>query len=251
MFGLDKLFRRPGDGAAAGFTGGAPEPQAPFVAVGDIHGRDDLLARLLDRLEAEAPGLPLIFVGDYVDRGEASAAVLRRLMPLAAEGRALCLRGNHEEMMLDFARGKYPRWLAFGGLQTLASFGLGAGLTETGGPGLEDAQQGLAEALEAEGLLDWLHAMPRHWQSGNVAVTHAGADPDRPIEVQKNSLTNGHPGFFTTPRADGRWIIHGHYIRDAPEIAPGRIAIDTGAFATGRLTAVIMAPGEPPRFIEA
>lgn len=251
MFGLGKLFRRPGALPGAAFGGGAPAPAQPFVAVGDIHGRDDLLARMLTRLQAEAPGLPLVFVGDYVDRGEASAAVLRRLMPLVAEGRATCLRGNHEEMMLDFARGKYPRWLAFGGLQTLASFGLGAGVSETGGPGLEAAQQGLAEALEAEGLLAWLKGLPRHWQSGNVAVTHAGADPARPIEVQKTSLTNGHPDFFSAPRPDGTWIIHGHYIRDAPEVAPGRIAIDTGAYATGRLTAVVMAPDAEPRFIEA
>ncbi|MBY6049192.1 metallophosphoesterase [Vannielia litorea] len=236
---------------APGFRGSPPQPDAAFVAIGDIHGRDDLLARLLSRLEQEAPGLPLIFVGDYVDRGEASAGVLRRLNALCEDGRAVCLCGNHEDMMLDFARGKYPRWLAYGGLQTLASFGLGAEVSEEGGPELEAAQEGLAKALEAEGLHEWLTALPRYWQSGNVAVTHAGADPSRPIAAQRHSLTYGHPGFFSTPRPDGIWVVHGHYIRDEPEVVPGRIAIDTGAYATGRLTAVIMAPGETPRFIEA
>ncbi|WP_254695379.1 metallophosphoesterase [Oceanicola sp. D3] len=219
--------------------------------MGDVHGCDHLLERLIDKLEAEALGLPIVFVGDYVDRGEASAAVLRRLKTFCADGKATCLRGNHEEMMLDFAQGKYPRWLRHGGLQTLSSFGLGAGVSETGGPGLEAAQAGLAEVLEAEGLLDWIKDMPRQWQSGNVAVTHAGADPARPLDAQSNSLTNGHPDFFSTPRSDGTWIIHGHYIRDTAEVAPGRIAIDTGAFATGRLTAVVVAAGEDPRFIEA
>ncbi|MBS8227504.1 metallophosphoesterase [Vannielia litorea] len=251
MLGLNKLFTRSGAAAAVEFSGGPPAPEAPFVAVGDIHGRDDLLARLLAKLDADAPGLPLVFVGDYVDRGEASAAVLWRLKALCAEGRATCLRGNHEEMMLDFAGGKYPRWLAFGGLQTLASFGIGAEVSETGGPGLEAAQAALAELLEAEGLLAWLKGLPRYWQSGNVAVTHAGADPARPLNAQKTALTMGHPEFFSTPRTDGNWIVHGHYIRDTPEVHPGRIAIDTGAYATGQLTAVVIAHDRPPRFIKA
>ncbi|SIO16864.1 metallophosphoesterase [Vannielia litorea] len=246
------LFRRAGASAReVPFDGGLPEPSEAFVAVGDVHGRDDLLARLLDRLNREAPGLPLVFVGDYVDRGDQSAQVLRRLKALDAEGRAVCLRGNHEEMMLSFAEGRYPRWLAHGGLQTLASFGLGAGVTENGGRGLEAAMVELRATLEGEGLLPWLSAMPRFWTSGNAAVTHAGADPARALEAQSRSLTNGHPDFFSTPRSDGLWIVHGHYVRDEPEVAPGRIAIDTGAFATGRLTAVVMSPGEPPKFIEA
>ncbi|WP_422077330.1 metallophosphoesterase [Vannielia sp.] len=244
------LFGKRAPGAAgAAFVGEAPAPETAFVAVGDIHGRDDLLVRMLERIEDEAAGLPIVFVGDYVDRGEASAAVLRRLKPMCDDGRAICLRGNHEEMMLDFARGKYPRWLAYGGLQTLASFGLGADITETGGTGLEAAHADLHDALEADGLLAWLSDLPRHWQSGNVAVTHAGADPARPIAEQSNSLTNGHPDFFSAPRPDGTWIVHGHYIRETHEIHPGRIAIDTGAYATGQLTAVVLAPDSPPRFL--
>lgn len=211
-----------------------PDPLRPVAILGDIHGCDRLLARLLPRLEGQ-----VICVGDYIDRGEESAAVLDRLI---ARPEVLCLRGNHEDMLLAFLddpEGKGPRWLRYGGLQTLASFGVGGDLS-TGRLGhIRDA---LARAMGDE-RIDWMRALPLWWQSGNLAVTHAGADPRRDLAQQEaRDLLWGTPEFGRRPRTDGLWIAHGHVIVDAPTAEGGRIAVDTGAYATGRLTAAIIAP---------
>lgn len=251
---LRRLF---GGGEPARQSFEAPlAPEQPFYAVGDIHGRDDLLARLLDKIDAAEPEAMIVCVGDYVDRGEQSADVLRRLhaRATAAADRFVCLMGNHEEMMLNFLdtpEEAGPRWLRYGGLQTLASFGL-RGLTERSeGAALTDARGRLRDGLLAPELEAWLRALPRHWQSGNVAVVHAAADPDLPMEEQPDkTLIWGHPRFEHVARKDGIWVVHGHTIVDAPLTAQGRIPIDTGAYATGRLTAARIMPGGPD-FVQA
>ncbi|MGJ8543880.1 MAG: metallophosphoesterase [Sulfitobacter sp.] len=203
-------------------------PDAPFVAIGDIHGRADLLQKALDRF-AETQ---IICVGDYIDRGEQSAQVLALLH---AHPHVICLSGNHEEMLLNFLGHpeKYgPQWLRNGGLQTLASFGI-SGAGKAHAP-LRDA---LKTALGPD-LIQWLTSLRLYWQSGNVAVTHAGADPAMPLPDQSASTLHwGHPAFEKQRRRDGVWVVHGHTIVPAPLAANGRIAIDTGAYATGRLTA--------------
>ena len=218
-------------------------PERPFAAVGDLHGRRDLLDRLIPRLGPR----PWVFVGDYIDRGEDSAGVLRTLAEMQASdpGGIVCLAGNHEEMflrMLDEPARHGPSWLRFGGLQTLASFGLAAP-ADRGADAWEDTAQALREALGRD-LRDWLTGLPTLWQNGNVAVVHAGADPALPMTDQPGSvLTWGHPEFDDRDRQDGVWVVHGHTIVDAPQARRGRIPIDTGAFATNRLTAVRIAAG--------
>jgi len=213
-------------------------PAGPFQVVGDIHGRLDLLHLILD---ASDPDLPLICVGDYVDRGEDSAGVLR----LLTEASHLCLMGNHEEMLLKFLDAPESggaQWLRHGGLQTLASFGV-AGVTTTSGPGaLAAASDALRRAMGDE-LIAWLRGLPLWHLTGNVAVVHAGADPARPVDAQHNSLLWGHPDFARTPRSDGLWVVHGHTVVDRPMTEGNRIAIDTGAFGTGRLTMAQISPG--------
>lgn len=217
-------------------------PETPFAAIGDIHGRADLLQRLLDRLD---PALPVVCVGDYVDRGDHSAEVLRLLQ---ARGDITCLMGNHERMLLDFLNDPVANgqlWLSNGGLQTLLSFGV-TGVERVHG---REGHKNLAAAADALALamggplVDWVAGLPLQWQSGNVAVVHAAADPDQPMDAQTaKTLQWGHPTFTRKPRADGLWVLHGHTIVDAPEVKGGRIAIDTGAFATGRLTAAVVSP---------
>merc|ERR1711965_143969 len=106
-------------------------PELPFFAVGDLHGCDSLFRKLLSTLEDLAHSeARLVLVGDYVDRGDDSAEVLRRLFRMqadAGEEMMICLKGNHDQMLLDFLddpQGTGPRWLRYGGLQTLASYGL-------------------------------------------------------------------------------------------------------------------------------
>uniref|UniRef100_UPI003D6A38AB metallophosphoesterase n=1 Tax=Planktotalea sp. TaxID=2029877 RepID=UPI003D6A38AB len=208
------------------------KPIAPFIAIGDIHGRLDLLSKLL----SEAPKVQIVLVGDYVDRGDDSAGVLRLL---STRPDLICLSGNHEELMLKFIDAPQTHgshWLRYGGLQTLASYGI-AGMTETSSPeAMSEARDALLSAM-GEDMLNWLRARPTHWQSGNVAVVHAGADPKIPVTEQSyRTLHWGHPDFRKSPRNDGVLVVHGHTIVDAPQNTNGRISIDTGAYATGRLS---------------
>ena len=138
---------------------------------------------------------------------------------------------------------RVARWLRYGGLQTLASFGV-AGVTDSSGAeALSNARDQLQTAMGAD-LIEWMHAMPTLWQSGNVAVVHAAASPARNMEEQRTApLRWGHPHFTKAQRTDGIWVIHGHTIVDAAHIENGRIAIDTGAYATGRLTVALIEPG--------
>lgn len=227
---------RSGRGVAPPFDA-ALAPEAPFFAIGDIHGQMAELTRAVALVHDTAKAPTIVCVGDYIDRGEQSADVLRYLQRMSQQrdDAPICLMGNHEHMCLQFLDDpeKYgDRWFRNGGLQTLSSFGIrikhGAARTET--------RNALALAM-GEDLIGWLRALPGHWRSGNVAVTHAGADPSRPIPDQPvQSLIWGHPDFETIPRSDGMWIVHGHTIVDQPTVGAGRIAIDTGAYATGRLT---------------
>jgi serine/threonine protein phosphatase 1 len=227
------------------------EIDRPTYAVGDVHGRFDQLERLLARIAEDAAARALqaprlVLMGDYVDRGEQSAEVLSRVQGLlrrpegAGFGEVIALRGNHEAMMLEFleepTRGG-PRWLRNGGLQTMLSFGVGGVQLSSEGEELEAAAERLAAA--AGGLTEMLRALPSWTRHGNVLFAHAGGDPETPPELQgESTLIWGTPRFFQHARSDGLWCVHGHYVVDEASAAQGRISIDTGAYATGVLSAV-------------
>lgn len=222
----------------------------PVYAVGDIHGRADLLKDLLGRIVREAPGWagpPLIvFLGDYVDRGPASRQVLEALVKLAADRQieTAFLRGNHEDMLLRFlgAPETGPAWIEEGGIATLESYGL-----KPVGPGADPAAlEGLARRLAAAmgPHLAFLKATLMWHRSGDLLFAHAGADPAQPPDRQSaQALLWGHPDFMTRARRGGRqrrdglWVVHGHIVVPLGYAEEGRIAVDTGAYATGRLTA--------------
>jgi serine/threonine protein phosphatase 1 len=225
--------------------------------VGDVHGRVDLLRRLLDAVTADAATRGasdealVVTLGDYVDRGDDSRGVLALLgqdnpaPPLAC----LSLMGNHERMMLDFLddpEGTGPRWFRNGGEETMASFGL------IDLPGGWDARGALLRAAMPEGIEAWLRGLPLWFRSGDVVCAHAGLDPRRPPEAQDaRTLLWGMPAFRRRARRDGLWVVHGHTIVPAPEIADRRIACDTGAYYSDCLTAAALYPGEPVRFLQA
>ncbi|APG48966.1 metallophosphoesterase family protein [Phaeobacter porticola] len=218
----------------------AIDPGLRFYVIGDVHGCDDLLAQLLEQLD---PGVPVVCLGDYVDRGEQSSAVLRRLM---AQPEVTALMGNHESMLLDFLRdpsANAAAWLRSGGLQTLASFDVGGISERSSEMALKKAADTLADAMGGE-MIEWLRNLPLSCQFGNVFVAHAGADPGAPVTTQsRQALLWGHREARLTPRSDGVWVVHGHWIVSEPIVEEGRIALDTGAFATGRLTAAELRPG--------
>ncbi|MFO6465132.1 metallophosphoesterase [Jannaschia sp. KMU-145] len=246
---LKTLSKRLGRSATGSVFDAALRPDTRTYVVGDIHGRLDLLHGALAFLDGDiaenGPDCEIVFLGDYVDRGETSAGVLALLQGIeaACPVPATVLMGNHERMMLDFmdqpvVAGR--RWLVNGGLQTAASFGV-AGLTDRAGPkALVAARAAIAEAMP-DGMLRWLERLPLMHRSGNLVCVHAGADPDVPIDAQdKETLLWGHRAFTTTPRRDGLWIAHGHHIVETPTVTAGRIAVDTGAYHSGRLTIGIL-----------
>lgn len=216
-------------------------PERPFLAIGDIHGRFDLLEPLL----AEARrGEPVITVGDYIDRGPQSDKVLAKLHALNLSGQVICLMGNHERMMLDFIdspEDSGTHWLTNGGMQTLWSLGLDLppGDAEAA---LKQTAAALSERLGP--LEDWLRRLPLIWTSGNVCVVHAATDPNQPLSRQdERTLLWGRPKPGTPARPDGIWTVHGHTIVPEITLDNHRINIDTGAFRTGRLSAVRVVPG--------
>ena len=220
------------------------ESAETIAVIGDVHGMSRAFETLIERLSHEAPEAKLICVGDLIDRGEESAAVLRQAFDLREN--LLVLLGNHEEMLLNFLDNPVeqgPRWLRYGGLQCLASFSIG-GLNDRSEPArLLRARDDLRAAL-GEDLEHWLRSRPRQWQSGNVAVVHAGVDPWSPMSQQSDrTLTWGHADFGHRPRRDGIWVVHGHTIVDGPVYADGIISVDTGAYAGGGLTAALISAG--------
>ncbi|NKB28859.1 MAG: serine/threonine protein phosphatase [Rhodobacteraceae bacterium] len=271
---LGKLFKRksspvagdlPPEAGPEAPSDGDPMPDRPIYAIGDVHGCSDLLAHMLDVIDADAdthgPGAKttLVLLGDYVDRGEDSAGVLTQLLGLARSvpGNVAMLMGNHERIMLDFmddpsANGAL--WLSNGGLQTLASFRIG-GLTENASEGaLHNAADDLRRAMHAldPSLETWLRGLPLSWVSGNVAFVHAAADPAKDIADQSaESLLWGNADFARRARSDGLWCVHGHTVVARPEVSGRRINIDTGACYSGALSAIALTPGQTPRFLRA
>ena len=234
------------------------EIDRPTYAIGDVHGRFDCLDRLLARIAEDAGARGdeaprLVLMGDYVDRGEQSAEVLARIADLrrapeaAGFGEVAALKGNHEAMLLDFLdepeRGG-PRWLRNGGLQTLLSYGVGGVQISSEGEALDAAAGRLAAAMGAE-TVEMLRDLPLWLRHGNVLFIHSGGDPATPPELQgENTLIWGTTRFFQMPREDALWTVYGHYVVDEAEASQGRIAVDTGAYATGVLSAARIADGE-------
>jgi serine/threonine protein phosphatase 1 len=227
-------------------------PGVRIYAIGDIHGRLDLLDMMLDTIAAHEAAWPggravLVFLGDYVDRGKHSRGVLERLMgglPEAIE--AHFLRGNHEDIMLrclDEPR-LFSNWAVNGGLTTLASYGVDPGLALDGAR----AMDALARALP-DSHLAFLKGLRLSLELGDFFFVHGGVRPDVPLcdQDEQDLLYIREP--FLSHRGDfGRVVVHGHTPVREPEMLPNRIGIDTGAFFTGRLTALLI-EGEQRRFI--
>ncbi|WP_090060951.1 metallophosphoesterase [Celeribacter neptunius] len=215
-------------------------PDRSLAVIGDIHGRADLLERALTIAEDRQ----IICVGDYVDRGPDSAAVLDILYDRTD---IISLAGNHEEMMLRFLDEPLkagPGWLKHGGLSTLESYGESLAEPPVSEEELIALRDFLADRMGPE-MITWLRELPLQWLSGNLGVVHAGADPRLPFEEQERQvLLWGHPKFGRKLRKDGIWVVRGHAITGLPNLHKRCISIDTGAYATGRLTVALIDEGD-------
>lgn len=204
-----------------------------LAVIGDVHGRRDLLECLFDRLDQVAPQARSILVGDMIDRGPDSRGVLACVQ---ARG-AVAVRGNHEQMLLDFldapaATGSV--WFRSGGIQTLESFGIMD-------PAPDIATRDALRCALSDGGEAWLRGLSDRWRGGNVVVVHAGADPRVPLAEQNpKHLLWGHPACGRFPRADGLWLVHGHTIVSKPRRRGRVVSVDTGAWQSGRLSAALI-----------
>ena len=222
-------------------------PERPFYAIGDVHGCFDPLQAALNRvdddIEANDIDNPaLIFLGDYIDRGPKTAEVLDELITLSLSNPndVVCLMGNHERMLLDFLDNPLksgPRWLRFGGVETLESFGIPNVAHDAEQEQLYEACELLWDALP-EGTEPWLRNLPLRWSSGNLHCVHAAFDPAKPPRDQESDVMLwGTESFLKAARTDGNWVVHGHTVVEKPIWGQSRISLDTGCYFTGELTA--------------
>lgn len=229
-----------------------------YYAIGDVHGEIEKLDRLLDfvRDDAARAGGPhkIVFIGDLIDRGPDSRAVVERAMAIASSDQAVVLKGNHEEMFLNAigsaSRNDFEMWSVNGGESALVSYQRANG-----------GQSDWRDAIDRTHI-KWLRALPVIWrdEARNLVFVHAGIDPWRfpncPDEVK---IWTRSRVFFDTKRWPDRaelkdiLVVHGHTPTAdfEPDVQRRRINVDTGACFGGPLTCVVLAPGEGPRFLRA
>ena len=247
-----------------GMFGGAPAmvPRAPdgmrIYAIGDIHGRDDLLAALLGLIEADAataaPGTRkvLIFLGDYVDRGLQSKSVIDRLTGDFAPGfERVFLKGNHELALRQFLddAGFGRTWKYYGGLETLHSYGIKE-LTLSDDPGDFERARAHFREIMPDKHLEFLDNLALSAEFGDYFFVHAGVRPGIALARQiEEDLLWIREDFLDSTSSYGKVIVHGHTPREAVEFRVNRIGVDTGAYMTGVLTALVL-EGEGRRLIQ-
>lgn len=236
-----------------------PKPTVPdglrVYAIGDVHGRTDLLddlhARILDDLERRpVPRVQMVYLGDYVDRGPDSPGVIDRLLAPPPRGwQRICLGGNHEDMMLnalDDPEGEAGLWLMNGGIATLRAYMDAAGVAMDGDP--IGAVARLRDVLPAKHRA-FLRALHDTHRVGGYLFVHAGVRPGVPLEEQDPMELRWIRRPFLDSAADfGAFVVHGHTITPRPEARRNRLGIDTGAFDSGVLTAVAL-EGTTRRFL--
>jgi serine/threonine protein phosphatase 1 len=213
-----------------------------IYAVGDIHGRSDLLRQLFLRIDCDLRANPAkeathVFLGDYVDRGNDSAGVLDLLLARSQIHQLCCLKGNHEIFLVEFLENPavFRPWVQNGALPTLASYGLkpaiNADIKEQ-----KELSVGLRNTMPASHI-KFLTELKLSFTCGDYYFVHAGVRPGTPLAIQQEEdLLWIRDEFLRHEEPFEKIIIHGHTPVIEPEVRPNRINIDTGAYATGRLT---------------
>jgi serine/threonine protein phosphatase 1 len=222
------------------------EPRLPaglrIYAIGDVHGRADLLVQLFEMIDADLKYFPVnralhVFLGDYIDRGPQSRDVIDLLVERRRFHEAVCLRGNHEEVFMGVMRENrgLQDWRSIGGFATLLSYGINPG---PGARGVNETDliRSLKRAVPSEHVR-FLASLQSSFLCGDFLFVHAGIRPGIPLDAQSEDDLLWIRSEFLDSTADfGKFIVHGHTPVDRPDVRSNRINIDTGAYATGNLT---------------
>lgn len=229
---------------------------AVVYAIGDVHGTYANLIELEKAIVEDAAAYDgerwLVMLGDYIDRGRDSARVVSHLLSQPPLGfRRITLAGNHEQMLLDFVSDPVSasRWLDFGGGETARSYGLRYAPARRSPSALRTIARDL-QLVIPEPHLEFLRTLPVSLSLPGVHFVHAGVQAGKTFDAQSDDdlmWTRMDPG--TEPRLPLLTIVHGHTPGPKPVVAPGHICVDTGAYATGVLTAVRLVSGSEPGFL--
>lgn len=246
---LRKLF----GGPASTNTSRIPDGQRVF-AIGDIHGRLDLFEALMSAIEAEdekrgPADTTIILLGDLIDRGPASLGVLSLARQWQSERRAAnkamhILMGNHEEMLLDsLERLEVLRhFVQHGGRETILSFGVDE---KTYAAASWEELHALVNQVVSDEWVNFIKSFEKSILIGDYAFVHAGIRPGIPLNEQSVSdLRWIREPFLSSEQSHGCTVVHGHTIIPAPEFRRNRIGIDTGAYQSGQLTAILLEGAE-------
>ena len=217
---------------------------ARAYAIGDVHGRLDLLVPLLKKIDQDdvesAPARTwLILLGDIIDRGPDSRGVVELLMDLPDDLRTVFLMGNHEEMMLRVLGGEpeaVHQWLTFGGYEFAQSYGVEVGRLASLSPA--DAAD-LIRAKVPASHIAFIEGFADSFTFGDYLFVHAGLRPGLKLaEQDTHDLRWIREDFIDDDSDHGCMVVHGHTISAEPEEMENRIGIDTGAYQSGVLTAI-------------
>nr|WP_295465889.1 metallophosphoesterase family protein [Mesorhizobium sp.] len=215
-----------------------------IYAIGDVHGRLDLLlqmhARIREEIERDAPAdWRIVHVGDYVDRGPDSKGVIDFLVEaIRADSRHIALAGNHDAGLVEFLSmpDKDSLFARHGGRQTALSYGVD---TDFSSQALARASAERLKAAMPREHVEFLSTLPRSVAFGDFFFCHAGIRPGVPLALQNpEDLIWIRESFLNSPLLYEKVVVHGHTPSQAPEIMPNRVNLDTAAFSTGVLTAL-------------
>ena len=217
-----------------------------IYAIGDIHGRLDLLDTLLAWINADIARRPTerpisVFLGDYIDRGPSSRETIDRLIGHGAAHESVFLKGNHELIAIKCLsdRSLFDQWLRLGGLETLVSYGVPPE-TLANGKQISEIQSAFHDALP-QAHFRFFRDLKNSFECGDFFFAHAGVKPNVELSRQKeNDLLWIRGEFLSSDDDFGKIVVHGHTPTREVEVRPNRINIDTGAFATGRLTCLVL-----------
>jgi serine/threonine protein phosphatase 1 len=216
-----------------------------IYAIGDIHGRLDLLERVIAAIRRDVsdhgPASLTITVGDYIDRGSQSRGVLDRLIENPFPTLYVALKGNHEAMLETFIADPEsgPFWARQGGQETLQSYGVRLGALPRSADFAEAARDFRA-ALPASHF-EFLRSLKTSFTRGCYFFCHAGVRPGVPLDRQsEHDLLWIRDAFLMSREDFGKIVVHGHTPVAEPEVRANRVGIDTGAFASGRLTCIML-----------